>query len=91
MESCRRPRCRAPVFWIAHENTGKVAPIDPEPVVGGNVEIIIQRDEQRDIPIGMTYRIVPKEERGGRLLHRNHYVTCEDPPPKTRRLKDESS
>lgn len=63
-------KCAAPLFWLKHEGTGKVAPIDREPVVGGNITID---------PIAGTYRIVPKAERElspNRPRHKNHFVTC---------------
>ncbi len=84
MNRCRRPGCGEHILWVPHEDTGKVAPIDAEPVAGGNIAITIVRDEHERIALGMTYRIVPKDEREGKVLHRNHYATCTNPPPRGR-------
>lgn len=69
-DECSNKKCRAPIFWLNHERTGKPAPIDREPVKGGNITID---------PKEGTYRIVPKAERElspNRKLHMNHFVTC---------------
>lgn len=89
MHKCRRPRCQAPILLIAHEDSGRVAPIDADPSFGGNVEIIIVRGEDSsENVIGMKYRIVAKEDRGDRQLHKNHFQTCDDPPPRTKRPRE---
>jgi hypothetical protein len=66
--SCRK--CGAPVLMLKNDNTGNVAPIDPEPVEGGNVTVD---------PATMTYRVVPKAElqlSPNRKLHKSHFATC---------------
>lgn len=73
------PRCRAPVLPLAHERTGTVAPIDPEPVRGGNITV----DPER-----ATYRILPRAELDlspNRVLHTSHIVTCPLGPVQTKR------
>lgn len=67
---CRHSKCRAPVFLLKNNNTGKVSVIDMEPVAGGNVEV--------DIESG-TYRVVPKVERElspFKPRHKSHFATC---------------
>ncbi len=63
--------CRAHVFWLKHERTGKTAPIDVEPTDRGNIEVNLEAG---------TYRIVPEperaERRGSDSLFMNHWVTC---------------
>lgn len=71
---CLRSGCRAQVLWLRHETTGKTAPIDPEPVEGGNIAITGEGEHR-------MYRIVPAAERVG-PLHLNHFSTCLDPPPR---------
>jgi hypothetical protein len=71
---CLRSGCRAQVLWLRHETTGKSAPIDPEPVEGGNIAIVGEGEHR-------MYRIVPAGERVG-PLHLNHWVTCTDKPPR---------
>jgi hypothetical protein len=73
---CKRPGCSEPVLWLRHETTGRTAPIDPEPVEGGNIAIVGSGEHR-------MYRIVPAPERVGKL-HTNHWATCSDPPPKKR-------
>lgn len=70
---CRQDGCRASVIWARHEKTGIAAPIDATTAPNGNIEV----NEEAG-----TYRIVPKEERVGRMLHRNHWSTCRDKPVK---------
>lgn len=62
--------CRAPVYWLANDQTRRVAPIDVEPVENGNVEIL---DDG-------FYRVhaQPTLDDGPRYL--NHFVTCGNPP-----------
>lgn len=67
-EHCRS--CGAHVIWCVNANTGKRAPIDKEPVVGGN--IIIRRNG--------TYEVVRKAIReslsADHPLYTNHFMTC---------------
>ncbi len=52
--------CEAPVYDLAHERTGKPAPIDAMPVAhGGNVRI--------DLAAG-TYHVLTKAERAALML-----------------------
>lgn len=72
---CRQAGCGQAILWLPHETTGKTAPIDAEPVFGGNIELVVENEDT------VGYRIVPKEERDpGRPLHKNHFVTCPNPP-----------
>lgn len=73
-DHCKRSGCGQMVLWLRHETTGKTAPIDPEPVEGGNIAVIGSGEHR-------MYRIVPAAERVGKL-HKNHWATCLDPPPR---------
>lgn len=64
-DHCRT--CGAPVFMLTHETTGKKAPIDMEPIDGGNV--VIDLDVQE-------YAIVKGER--GKLRYRSHFASCPD-------------
>lgn len=68
-DRCSHPKCRADIFRLKHEGTGNIAPIDMEPVDGGNIEI--------DVEAG-TYRIIPKDDRlaNPKPRHLNHWATC---------------
>jgi len=62
--------CGEPLYWLAHERTGKPAPIE-----------VKQNSERGNIAVDLTartYRIVPKEERAqqSEWLHLNHFVEC---------------
>jgi hypothetical protein len=68
--TCRS--CGASVYWLKHHETGKLAPIDAEPVPDGN--IVIE---------GETYKILAKDllalaEGFGDDIprHKNHFATC---------------
>ena len=76
-----RPRpcesCQKPVIDLRHERTGKLAPIDAQPVPhGGNVTVNIEAG---------TYHIVSKKERAEWMLvgtpvqlYLSHLFTCKD-------------
>lgn len=64
-------RCKAPVLMLKNDKSGKFAPIDPEPVAGGNITVD---------PASGTYRVVPKDELAlspNKLRHKSHFATCE--------------
>lgn len=73
VQHCRS--CGAPVFWLRHSATGKLAPIDVEPVEGGNVLIDT---------IAGAYQVL----HGARAdassvqdrVHTNHFQTCPQAP-----------
>lgn len=83
-------------MWLAHQRTGTLAPIDLEPVPGGNV--LVHRSAAGRL-IG-TYSIAGKDEVGlfdataadpdaRPTLHVNHWATCSSPT--ARRLARERS
>lgn len=89
--------CPAEVMWLESSATGKLAPIDTDPVPGGNV--LVHRDTAGRV-LG-TYSVIGAEERGlfdateavdadaRPTLHLNHWATCTSPT--ARRLARERS
>lgn len=65
--TCRS--CGAPVIWVAHETTGKRAPLDARPDPKGNLAID-----------GGTYYVVAPELRAQHALidglYTSHFATC---------------
>ncbi len=57
--------CGAPVHWLMNTTSGKYAPIDAAPVLGGNVAI--------DLYAGI-YSILKRQP--DRLAHTSHFATC---------------
>lgn len=57
--------CGRPVYWLHHERTGKLAPIDVEPALDGNVAIDAA---------GNRYGI--RAAGSAPELRRNHWSTC---------------
>jgi hypothetical protein len=57
--------CGAPIAWV-HTRTGMSMPVDPEPVLGGNLVI--------DVGLVATY----VEPAPGQRLHVSHLATCPD-------------
>jgi hypothetical protein len=62
-EQCRS--CGAPVHWLMNVGSGKYAPIDVVPVLGGDVAI--------DLYAGI-YSVLNR--RTDRLAHTRHVATC---------------
>lgn len=62
--------CGAPIRWV-ETPTGKRMPLDPEPVVGGNIEI-------GDDGIARVFGKAEADVRAanGDLLHKSHFATC---------------
>lgn len=67
------PRCRscgADILWLKNTLSGRAAPIDAEPVPGGNCSVLAPG----------VYCIVPAAEAAGRTdLRKSHYATCTQP------------
>src|SRR5579885_959085 len=63
--------CNAPIIWLGHVKTHRLAPIDAEPSESGN--IFVRRQEG-------TYEIVARADlemaRMRLRLHLNHFATC---------------
>jgi hypothetical protein len=73
VERCRS--CGTSVFFLRNATTGKSAPIEAEPVAGGNIRVASDG----------TYRVLTLAERvaalaSGELLHLNHFARCKDAP-----------
>jgi hypothetical protein len=58
--------CPALIYDLTNERTGKTAPIDVEPVAGGNILVDLQAG---------TYRLVGWSI-GDPPKHKNHFATC---------------
>lgn len=77
MATCRG--CGKPVIWLPNSKTAKKAPVDPDPVEGGNVVIEGKGDAR-------VYRVLTKKElaQGGSLFepdpdrHTLHFATCSE-------------
>lgn len=58
--------CGAPVLWLAHVVTGRVAPIEASESPQGNCAVLS----------GGRYRVIPKREDYTGRRHRNHFQAC---------------
>jgi hypothetical protein len=65
LENQRCSSCHARILWATSAASGKPIPLDPDPKVGGNVEVE-----------GTLARVVPAAARGGRPLYVSHFATC---------------
>lgn len=61
--------CGAPVLWLRHERTQKIAPIERDPSPLGNVVV--------DCSAG-TYRLVTVHHDPQTNYRLNHYARCRD-------------
>jgi hypothetical protein len=79
MTCCRR--CKAPIVWARTEH-GRTMPLDPEPVVGGNIAVTgalgvnlerLVRDELVAVvvPRAVLESLEPETE-----LYRSHFASC---------------
>ena len=61
--------CNAPIYWLKHHETGKLAPICAEPSENGNLIV--------DLDAG-TYAVSPKNlyVQDDRRRHLNHFADC---------------
>jgi hypothetical protein len=65
MATCRS--CGTTIFWYKNVLSGKAAPIDAEPVWGGNIALLADG----------FYCVLPADERAGRTdLYKSHFATC---------------
>lgn len=60
--------CMAAIVWREHARTGAVAPIDAEPVEGGNIRLL---------PDG-RYEVAAEPDLFGEPRYVSHYATCPD-------------
>jgi hypothetical protein len=56
--------CGQPIYWLKHETTGKLAPIDTTPSPTGNCLVNLQDS---------TYRLALGQ---GGTLYTSHFATC---------------
>jgi len=65
--------CGAAIVWVPHHETGKLNPLDAEPVEYGGLIVLEQREDG-----GTVYRILKKGEPGpaGGKRFRSHFSTC---------------
>ena len=73
--------CQAPIFWATFQASGKRAPIDLDPVEGGNL-VIVGHDYTGPLVdvVRDTGQLLPDE----RPHYLNHWATCTAPPPRRR-------
>jgi hypothetical protein len=57
--------CSAEIYWLAHIKSRKLAPIDVEPVLGGNVVVALDTGEY-------SLKRTNAEAKG----YVNHFATC---------------
>lgn len=72
MSRCRS--CTAEVFW-ARTASGKLIPIDAEPVDGGNVHVVTRRADGTPA----TIRVATQDELGihpDKSTYVSHFATC---------------
>lgn len=78
--TCYRPGCDARIYRLKHLRTGGRAPVDLEPHPDGNIVVDIA---------GGSYQVLAGDKladarAAGAELHRNHWMTCLDPPERNR-------
>ena len=64
--------CGAPVLWKVNPK-GKRVPIDPEPVLGGNVQL---DGDHEIVYLTRLQRVTAMES--GDLMYQTHFVSCPD-------------
>ncbi len=75
MQHCKR--CGAPIYWLKHHRTGKLAPIDAKPSAEtGN--LIIDLEDGRYFSSGRLDGLPPELLAGPQLRYTNHFATCPD-------------
>jgi hypothetical protein len=84
---CQRPGCGAPVYWLTHERTGRVAPIDREEdgPENGNCRVDLEAGTYA-VSGRLTERRMLTSQHGVGW-HAPHWETCKDKPPRPRPMK----
>lgn len=78
---CRRPGCGEKILWLPNDSTGKVAPIDAEPVLyGGNIDLVADPETGEIV----AYHVLRKDEERTGQYRQSHWLTCKNPPFKRR-------
>lgn len=67
LEEQRCSSCHARILWATTEKSNKPIPLDPEPKVGGNIEIV---------GVSIARFVRTTEPVGDRLLYVSHFATC---------------
>lgn len=70
MSNCRS--CHAEILWARVQASGKRIPLDPEPIHGGNLELLEKRAEKGRKVLVVRYAARP----GGKPLYVSHHATC---------------
>jgi hypothetical protein len=65
--------CKRPIVWAVSEKTQKKLPLDPEPVLGGNLHMVGEQPQPYGRPAPLVRAVEPDE-----LVHRfvSHFATC---------------
>lgn len=71
MSTCRS--CNQPITWATNTKTGKPTPIDPTPVLGGNVVLTGEDPYQAEV-VGKAEG--ERRQALGMRLHVSHFLTC---------------
>lgn len=66
LDQQRCSSCHARIVWCLSAASGKPIPLDPEPKLGGNVEVVNDS----------IARVVPPADRAERPLYVSHFATC---------------
>jgi hypothetical protein len=73
--------CGAPILWVKMLKSGKLNPVDAEPVANGNVFILVEPDLSIDpsakpMAIVLDKESLAKMHEDGELLFCSHFATC---------------
>lgn len=71
--TARCTSCNAPIVW-AFTSTGKRMPVNPDPVVGGNVVLLTGNQQPEAQVLGAAE--VARRAALGLLCHTSHFATC---------------
>lgn len=64
------------MWWLRHKSTHNLAPIDAEPVAGGNVSINLDRGEYIVLPGGLFSSAALEQFGDDGKRYTNHFFTC---------------
>lgn len=71
--------CGAEILWLRNDRTKRVAPIDAQPSLNGNIEIT----EAGEYHVFGEPTLFDQRQTSEPVLHLNHWVTCTRPPEKS--------
>lgn len=72
--SARCRSCKAPIWWVVHEATGKRMPLDLKSDPRGNIIITGEPDPGGTEDI--TYRVATPDDAGVSDRYISHFATC---------------